>query len=86
MPVRVDDAVGHYATDRGAVVENPRQQRAIGATDSKAETVKENPKSPQDVIATMYRHLGVDISVSYPDHAGRPHPVLPFGQAIDELF
>ena len=63
-----------------------RGGRAIGATDSKAETVKENPKHPQDVLATIYRHLGVDITEQYRDHAGRPHPVLPFGQAIEELF
>jgi hypothetical protein len=63
-----------------------RGGRAIGATDSKAETVKENPKHPQDVLATIYRHLGVDPEVSYLDHAGRPIPVLPFGKPIDELF
>ncbi len=60
--------------------------RAIGATDSQAATVKENPKYPQDVLATIYHHLGVDISSQYLDHAGRPHPVLPFGQPIRELF
>jgi uncharacterized protein (DUF1501 family) len=63
-----------------------RGGRAIGATDSRAETVKENPKHPQDVLATIYRHLGVDPDVSYLDHAGRPIPVLPFGKPIDELF
>jgi len=60
--------------------------RYVGATDSHAATVAENPKHPQDVLATMYRHLGVDTSVTYRDHAGRPHPVLPFGEPIDELF
>ncbi|MEX0820317.1 MAG: DUF1501 domain-containing protein, partial [Pirellulaceae bacterium] len=60
--------------------------RAIGATDSHAATVKENPKHPQDVLATMYRHLGVSTTAAYRDHAGRPHPVLPFGEPIHELF
>src|SRR5690606_26871812 len=60
--------------------------RAIGATDRQAATVKENPKHPQDVLATMYRHLGVDTTVNYEDLSGRPHPVLPFGTPIDELF
>ena len=60
--------------------------RAIGATDSQASTVKENPKHPQDILATMYRHLGVNQSVNYNDLAGRPHPVLPFGTPVDELF
>ncbi|MCA9247390.1 MAG: DUF1501 domain-containing protein [Planctomycetales bacterium] len=60
--------------------------RAIGATDSHAAAVKENPKHPQDVLATIYRHLGVDANEHYADHAGRPVRVLPFGAPIDELF
>jgi hypothetical protein len=58
----------------------------IGATDARAAVPKENPKYPQDVLATIYRHLGIDISAQYLDHTGRPHPVLPFGKPIDELF
>ena len=38
------------------------------------------------VLATIYRHLGVDTEKQYIDHAGRPVPVLPFGEPIDELF
>ena len=60
--------------------------RAIGSTDAHAATAKDNPKYPQDVLATVYRHLGIDPSVAYQDHAGRPHPVLPFGKPIQELF
>lgn len=59
---------------------------AIGSTDSQAAVAKDNPKYPQDVHATIYRHLGVDTTVQYNDHSGRPHPVLPFGKPIDELF
>lgn len=60
--------------------------RVVGASDAKGAEPKENPKSPQDVLATVYRHLGIDVAVNYEDHAGRPHAVLPFGNAIDELF
>ncbi|MBT4864644.1 MAG: DUF1501 domain-containing protein, partial [Planctomycetaceae bacterium] len=45
----------------------------------------DNPKSPQDVLATMYRFLGIDIDKHYLDHAGRPNKTLPFGKPIDEL-
>ncbi|MEY3174034.1 MAG: hypothetical protein RLZZ436_1948, partial [Planctomycetota bacterium] len=44
-----------------------------------------NPKQPQDVLATVYRHLRVDTSVNYLDHSGRPVPVLPFGVPLQEL-
>src|SRR4051812_20363842 len=60
--------------------------RVVGASDAKGAYPRENAKSPQDVLATMYHHLGVDIHTEYPDLSGRPHPVLPFGKRIEELF
>jgi uncharacterized protein (DUF1501 family) len=60
--------------------------RVVGASDAKGAYPRENAKAPQDVLATLYQHLGIDIHAEYPDHAGRPHPVLPFGKRIDELF
>lgn len=60
--------------------------RVVGASDDKGAYPKDNAKDPQDVLATMYHHLGVDITAEYLDLAGRPHPVLPFGKRIDELF
>jgi hypothetical protein len=38
------------------------------------------------VLATLYQHLGVDGTEQYTDNAGRPHPVLPSGKPIEELF
>ncbi len=60
--------------------------RAVGESDSKGAFPKSNPKSPQDVLMTMYRHLGIDTEASYVDGSGRPHKVLPFGEPISELF
>ena len=59
--------------------------RVIGSSDSKGAFPKDNPKSPQDVLATMYRHLGVDTQKAYLNNAGRPMPVLPSGSPILEL-
>ena len=58
----------------------------VGSSDSKGALPKDRPLRPQDVLATMYRHLGVDTKVQYTDFAGRPHPVLPYGDPIEELF
>jgi hypothetical protein len=63
-----------------------RGGRVVGETDSSAGGPKNNPKLPHDVLATLYRHLGVDTAVQYLDHTGRPHPVLSYGAPIDELF
>ncbi len=60
--------------------------RTVGSTTSKAEAPKDNPKIPHDVLATIYRHLGVDTSAHFLDNAGRPNQVLPVGRPIDELF
>jgi Protein of unknown function (DUF1501) len=57
----------------------------VGESDSKGAFPKTNPKSPQDVLATLYRHLGIDTSIQYLDNSGRPHPVLPSGRPIEEL-
>jgi hypothetical protein len=57
----------------------------VGESDSKGAFPKANPKTPQDVLATLYRHLGIDVTTSYHDNTGRPHPVLSSGRPIDEL-
>ena len=63
-----------------------RGGRVIGASDSIGGEPADNPKAPQDVLATMYRHLGIDTTAQYEDHTGRPHPMLASGTPIDELF
>ncbi len=60
--------------------------RVVGASDKHGAEPAERPVKPQEVLATMYRHMGVDTSTQYLDHAGRPHTVLPFGSPIEELF
>lgn len=57
----------------------------VGESDEKGAFPKTNPKTPQDVLATVYRHLGVDTQVDYMNN-GRPIRVLPSGKPIDELF
>ncbi len=60
--------------------------RVIGSSDKFGGEPKSSPKTPQDVLATLYRHLGVDVHAEYDDFSGRPHTVLPSGTPIDELF
>ena len=60
--------------------------RVVGATDAKGSEPVENAKTPMDVLATIYRHLGIDVGRTYEDLAGRPHPILPEGRPLTELF
>lgn len=59
--------------------------RVVGESDSKGAFPVKDPHSPLDILATIYRHLGIDTTLSYFDLAGRPNPVLPEGQPITAL-
>jgi uncharacterized protein (DUF1501 family) len=60
--------------------------RVVGSSDRKGSAPADNPKIVHDVLATMYRHLGIDINQNNLDYNGRPHAVLSDGSPIDELF
>jgi hypothetical protein len=63
-----------------------RTGQVVGATNSKGEFPTERPCSPQDLLATVYRHLGIDPAATLLDHSGRPVPVLASGEPIRELI
>lgn len=46
----------------------------------------DRPISPSDVLATLYKHLGIDPNQNAVNLQGRPIPLLPDGHVIDELF
>ncbi|MSR60526.1 MAG: DUF1501 domain-containing protein [Planctomycetaceae bacterium] len=59
--------------------------QVIGATNSKAEFPVDRPLKPGHILATIYHQLGIDYTQTFPDHAGRPIPMLAEGEAIREL-
>ncbi len=59
--------------------------RVVGSSDAKGAFPKDNPKDPQDVLATIYQHLGINTEKHYLDHSGRPIITLPFGKPVVEL-
>jgi Protein of unknown function (DUF1501) len=63
-----------------------RTGQIIGATNARGEYPVERPLSPNDLWATVYRHLGINFDDSFPDLSGRPMPILPFGRPIEELL
>jgi hypothetical protein len=63
-----------------------RMGQVIGATNSNAEYPVERPYSPQDLLATIYRHLGIDPYQTLNDFSGRPIPILFDGSPIPELI
>ena len=62
-----------------------RTGQVIGATNTRGEEPVSRPLSPNDLWASVYKHLGINYDDSFPDFSGRPMPILPFGDSIDEL-
>lgn len=63
-----------------------RMGEVVGATNSKSEYPTERPTTPQDLLATIYRHLGIDGRQTLLDFSGRPVQVLAEGLPIAELI
>jgi hypothetical protein len=63
-----------------------RTGQIVGSTNSKGEHPADRPLTPNDLWATVYRHLGIDYTDSFLDYQGRPMPILPFGEPISELL
>jgi hypothetical protein len=60
--------------------------QVIGATDARGEDAVERIVGPEDFLATIYSHLGIDYeNVAIPDFSGRPIPIVREGRAIVEL-
>ena len=59
--------------------------RVLGATDPQAGYPVERPLDPQDLMATLYRHLGIDLTTHFPDGGGRPVAITT-GTPIRELI
>jgi hypothetical protein len=62
-----------------------RMGQVVGATNSRGEYPAHVPLTPQDLLATVYRHLAIDPTISFNNFAGRPIPILPSGQPIAQL-
>jgi uncharacterized protein (DUF1501 family) len=62
--------------------------QVIGATDRKGEDVSERPIKFQEVFATLYRGLGIDVrTATVEDRSGRPQYLVESGvEPIRELI
>ena len=58
----------------------------VGSTDAKGEAPKDRPLTPQDLHATIYHVLGIDPTVQFLNHQGRPVPAIDQGEPIKELI
>lgn len=64
---------------------NTNTGQIIGATNSKGEHPVERIMTPNDLWASVYRHLGIDHTAYLTNLEGLPMQILPFGKVINEL-
>ncbi|MEE2686047.1 MAG: DUF1501 domain-containing protein [Planctomycetota bacterium] len=60
--------------------------QVVGSTNTRGEYPSTRPTTPEDILATVYHHLGVPARHEFIDPAGRPLPVLHSGTPIRELI
>ena len=59
---------------------------AVGATDKDGVEIIDRPVGVMDLIATMTKTMGIDLSTQYTTPRGRPMKIVDDGKPIDELF
>lgn len=60
--------------------------QVIGSTDSRGGAIASSAVRPQDIAATTFRHLGIDLNSHWINPFGRPIPIVPEGgRPIPEL-
>ena len=78
----------HWGNTFSVLLGNARMRmgHVIGRSSPRGEYVVDRPVTPQDVAATVYRHLGIDgRNASFTDNLARPVSVIENGAAIHEL-
>lgn len=60
--------------------------QVVGTSDRLGENPAERPLRPGDIHHTMFKVLGVDPTLSFNNHSGRPIPVIDHGEVIHELI
>ena len=59
--------------------------QVVGATDRRGGEIVGRRYTPQNVLATLYHVLGINPATHFPDHQGRPLPLLDDRRPIAEL-
>jgi uncharacterized protein (DUF1501 family) len=60
--------------------------QVIGASNANGEVPSDRPIHPNDILAMIYQHLGINPKLHTVTPEGRPIPLLPGGQPVAELL
>lgn len=59
--------------------------QVVGSSTSKGETPHDTPVRPENILATVYQHLGIDPSQTFDDLSGRPRYILERREPVADL-
>lgn len=85
----VDAGRGHWTNCMSMLMAGGglRHGQVIGSTDARGYDIKSGKVRPQDLAATVFRHLEIDLSTHWMTAAGRPTPIVTEGgRPIPELL
>ncbi len=76
---RIDNRSGrdHWPAVMSALVAGGglKMGLAVGSTTTRGEQPKERPCTISQVLATLYKTIGIDPAMTFPNSSGRPVPV-----------
>ncbi len=77
----------HWSPVMGAMVAGGglKMGQMVGTTTAKGERPKDSPYTVPQVMSTLYRAIGIDPSMTFPNGAGRPMYVLDEREPVKEL-
>ncbi|MEX0702748.1 MAG: DUF1501 domain-containing protein [Planctomycetales bacterium] len=86
---KINGAAGrdHWSSVSSMVVSGGglKMGQVIGSSNARGEVPTSSPYEPENVLATMYRHLGIDPALAFDDYSGRPRYVLEKRDIVREL-
>ncbi len=79
---------GHWPRAMSAVLSGGgiRGGQIVGATDAIGGDPADRALGPGDLLASVYKVLGIDHNAHLPDHQNRPVRLIESGEPIEELF
>ncbi len=89
---RVNGSAGggrdHWAPVMSAMVAGGglRMGQAVGASNARGEVPRDRSCTPAQLLATIYRAMGIDPSITFPNQSGRPMYILDDRDPVTELL
>lgn len=87
---RVNSNAGrdHWGTVMSAVLSGGglKVGQIVGSSSPKGETPQDQPYRPENILAMIYRHLGIDPRRTFQDFSGRPRYILENRGLVNELI